>query len=371
MAHPRTTGAELQWEGGKFMATNDFILQRVDATGGFTAFTWSATATTANVVNPIYFPAGTATAGTAPIYLQSGTLLSVSVIGATEFLTDKLYFTITTGTARKEIALLDAALTSGRVLFATTNGRLVDSSNLTYTAVTGLQVIAGAPTAVPVIAKGASSQTADLFQAQDTSANILSKVDVNGSGYFSGTGQSIIQTGMVINQSLDTTTNGIFAANGSAGYLIQATPSTNTIQLGLLDTYNSIATVRNGLQVSYAKVDLTAQTAAIGATTVYAVPASGVGMYRVCWVATVTTAAGTSSILGGTNGFQVKYTDGDDSVVKTSVAGATSAANTTATTLSGAIVVYAKASTNIQYSMGYTSVGTAMAFNLHVTVSKI
>ena len=208
------------------MATNDFILQRVDATGGFTAFTWSATATTANVVNPIYFPAGTATAGTAPIYLQSGPLLSVSVIGATEFLTDKLYFTITTGTARKEIALLDAALTSGRVLFATTNGRLVDSSNLTYTAVTGLQVIAGAPTAVPVIAKGASSQTADLFQAQDTSANILSKVDVNGSGYFSGTGQSIIQTGMVINQSLDATSASPFVVNGSTGAVIATNPAT-------------------------------------------------------------------------------------------------------------------------------------------------
>jgi hypothetical protein len=327
-----------------------------------------------------------------------------------EFTTDDLFFTITTGTARKRLLMADPAggltstrvpyattngrltdvstftfdgtiltvanikdsgLTSGRMTFATTSGQLTDSANATYSATTGLQIIAGATTAVPVIAKGAASQTADLFQAQDSASNVLSKIDVTGAGYFGGAGQSIIQTGMVVNQALDTTTNGIFAANGSAGYLIQATPSTNTIQLGLLDTYNSIATVRNGLQVSYAKVDLTAQTAAIGATTVYAVPASGVGMYRVCWVATVTTAAGTSSILGGTNGFQVVYTDGDDSVVKTTVAGATSAANTTATTLSGAIVVYAKASTNIQYSMDYTSVGSAMAFNLHVTVSKI
>ena len=319
----------------------------------------------------LHLKAGTTTASTAPLKFTSGTSMTNAEAGAVEFTTDNYYATITTGTARKAIVLDDVGLTAGRIPYVTTNGRLTNSSLFTYTSAVNLSLQSGAASVVTQTIKGAAAQTADNLQIQDSSANVLAKIDANGSGFFSGTGQSIIQTGMVINQSLDTTTNGIFAANGSAGYLIQATPSTNTIQLGLLDTYNSIATVRNGLQVSYAKVDLTAQTAAIGATTVYAVPASGVGMYRVCWVATVTTAAGTSSILGGTNGFQVKYTDGDDSVVKTSVAGATSAANTTATTLSGAIVVYAKASTNIQYSMDYTSVGTAMGYNLHVTVSKL
>src|SRR5712664_2704272 len=42
-------------------------------------------------------------------------------------------------------------------------------------------------------------------------------------------------------------------------------------------------------------VDLTAQTAAITTTTLYAVPASGAGQYRVGWNAKVTTVAGTSS----------------------------------------------------------------------------
>jgi len=51
--------------------------------------------------------AGTATAGTAPLKFTSGTLLSTAEAGAVEFNTDSLYFTITTGTVRKKVALYD------------------------------------------------------------------------------------------------------------------------------------------------------------------------------------------------------------------------------------------------------------------------
>jgi len=51
--------------------------------------------------------AGTATAGTAPLKFTSGTLLSTPEAGATEFNTDSLYFTITTGTVRKKVAIYD------------------------------------------------------------------------------------------------------------------------------------------------------------------------------------------------------------------------------------------------------------------------
>ena len=87
------------------------------------ANTWTASQT---------WRAGTTAAGTAPFYTQSGSLLTAAEVGAWEHLTDKIYFTIATGTARKEITLNDTALTSGRVSFATTNGRLTDSANLTY-----------------------------------------------------------------------------------------------------------------------------------------------------------------------------------------------------------------------------------------------
>lgn len=51
--------------------------------------------------------AGTATAGTAPLKFTTGTLLSSPEAGAVEFNSDTLYFTITTGTTRKKIAMYD------------------------------------------------------------------------------------------------------------------------------------------------------------------------------------------------------------------------------------------------------------------------
>ncbi len=63
-----------------------------------------------------------------PLTFTSGSLNTSPVIGAEEFLTDKYYGVISTGTARKEITLNDAALTSGIVPAATTNGRLHDNS---------------------------------------------------------------------------------------------------------------------------------------------------------------------------------------------------------------------------------------------------
>lgn len=51
--------------------------------------------------------AGTSAAGTAPLKFTSGTLMSAAEAGAVEFNTDNLYFTITTGTVRKKVALYD------------------------------------------------------------------------------------------------------------------------------------------------------------------------------------------------------------------------------------------------------------------------
>jgi hypothetical protein len=117
------------------------------------------------------------------------------------------------------------------------------------------------------------------------------------------------------------------------------------------------------------QVDLTTQSAAKTATTLYTIPSGGTGMFKVSYVATITRAATTSSILGGTNGFQIVYTDANDNVVKTSLPSntITSAANTTATTISGTLIGYCKQGTNIQYKFDYTSVGaTTMQYNLHI-----
>lgn len=140
-----------------------------------------------------------------------------------------------------------------------------------------------------------------------------------------------------------------------------------------INSYNGISTVSNGVPSELATADLTAQVAAKAVTTIYAVPAAKNGMYRVSFVASITTAASTSSVLGGANGFQIKYTDQNDSVVKISPAGLQlSSVNTTATQISGVFIANCKASTNLQYSFDYTSVGvTPMAYNLHVKVEAL
>jgi hypothetical protein len=70
--------------------------------------------------------AGTATAGTAPIKLTTGTLMSTAEAGAIEFNTDTLYFTITTGTVRKKIAMYDdTSGATGDIYYRNSSGQLV------------------------------------------------------------------------------------------------------------------------------------------------------------------------------------------------------------------------------------------------------
>jgi hypothetical protein len=123
--------------------------------------------------------------------------------------------------------------------------------------------------------------------------------------------------------------------------------------------YNNFATAGNGQSAIRAVHDTTTNAAAKTATTLYAVPAANGGSYRISFVAKVTRAATTSSVLGGTGAFQAIYTDADDSVVVTTgtitnVSGATLTGNTTQIVYSGTVTVNAKASTNIQFTFGYT-----------------
>lgn len=75
--------------------------------------------------------AGTSTI--APIKMTSATPITTPVAGCQEFQTDDFFATITTGAARKAFVLDDGTrLTSGRVPFATTNGRLVDDADMTF-----------------------------------------------------------------------------------------------------------------------------------------------------------------------------------------------------------------------------------------------
>lgn len=82
----------------------------------------------------LHLAAGEAAASSGPLKFTTGTSNTTAEAGAMEFTTDDLFFTITTGAARKRLLMADAVggLTSTRVPYATTNGRLTDSANMTY-----------------------------------------------------------------------------------------------------------------------------------------------------------------------------------------------------------------------------------------------
>lgn len=101
-------------------------LMGIDVNGGFFISNRYATNPVINLQNRVNFTPGSTTI--TPYVLTSGALNTSPVIGAQEFLTDKFYATITTGSARKEFALNDAALSSGLAVVTTTNGRLSTSA---------------------------------------------------------------------------------------------------------------------------------------------------------------------------------------------------------------------------------------------------
>jgi hypothetical protein len=132
-----------------------------------------------------------------------------------------------------------------------------------------------------------------------------------------------------------------------------------------IDTYGGIATVANGIPAIYGTVDLTAQTSAIGATTIYANPAT-TGQYRVCYFA-LTKKAGDAVNLA----LQLTFTTPDDSSTAQSIASANVAINTVGTYTQGCPTIVAKASTNIQYATTLSGGIGAGEYSLWIKVEKL
>jgi len=113
----------------------------------------------------LHLKAGTAAANTAPLKFATGTSLTTAEVGVVEFTTDDLFFTITTGTARKAFILDDGArLTSGKIPVATTNGRLVDTTIATL-------IAGGVPALATSIAL--TNQGADIGATNFTNAGTV------------------------------------------------------------------------------------------------------------------------------------------------------------------------------------------------------
>ncbi len=139
---------------------------------------------------------------------------------------------------------------------------------------------------------------------------------------------------------------------------------------GVCTVYKGLTTTRGGLAPILNSAFSTAQSAAIsGANIIASGSGYAVGMWRISFVANITTAASVSSALGGTTGFQITFTNANgDTLSKTTnlTSPTISAGNTTSTSVSGDLYCYAGASTNITYSFGYTSSGTAMVYDIAV-----
>jgi len=243
------------------------------------------------------------------------------------------------------------------------------NGGIVYSTSSALAILAGTATAGLALISGAS--TTPSWYAPTA-----------GSVLFAGTSGILQQDNA--NLFWDDTNNrlGVLTAAPTASFSVAEKLLISST--GLVSKYSNVATVEGGIPSCIASINLTGKTAAIAATTLYAVPAAGQGIYAIYWTATITTAATTSSTLGGVDGFQIVYTDPTDSVAKTSPRpdapsaglnrsyGQKSQANTTGINISGCIVVFAKASTNIQYSIAYTSSGaTAMVFDLNAVCVKL
>lgn len=138
-------------------------------------------------------------------------------------------------------------------------------------------------------------------------------------------------------------------------------------ELGLVDTYNSIATVSNGLPVIYAEANLTLQGGNIGGTTIYTPPTTGI--YRVVVEIIITRVATTSSVMPSV---VLAFTSGDSSTLQVPALTATAAGNAL-TTRAQASHVFFPAASAVQYSTtGYVSVGaTSMQYALRIRLERL
>jgi hypothetical protein len=137
----------------------------------------------------LHLKAGTATASTAPLKFNSGTLLTTAEAGAVEFLTDAYYGTITTGAARKTFAFLESpAFTTPNIGAA--NGASLSLSNTINLIATGGAATAGTATLVAgtvTVNTTAMTATALLFTQRKTAGGTVgfqvTYTQVNGTSF--------------------------------------------------------------------------------------------------------------------------------------------------------------------------------------------
>jgi hypothetical protein len=156
---------------------------------------------------------------------------------------------------------------------------------------------------------------------------------------------------------------------GSWGFYSGTTLEYQISGAGKVTEYGGTATTSNGVSATVAATSHTSQTAAITGDALFTPTATG--RYTVHYSAKVTTADPVSSTLGGSNGFQVVYTDPSDSSTPTAIGGTCgNTANSTTSACGGAVSIYAAAAA-VTVNFGYTSHTSGdMAYQIYVWVTQ-
>lgn len=186
----------------------------------------------------------------------------------------------------------------------------------------------------------------------------------------------VASTTNVANLNASSLGGATFAAPGAIGGGTPGTVAATTLTTtGKLTNYNSVATVSNGVPAEYATVDLTAQSGAVGPTTMLT-PAT-TGMFRLSCVLKITTA-GTSPVAGPVT---ITYSDGDGSVAQSHVMALQSTTGTLVTTtvnnstttgtVNGSMVFYAVAGTAIQYAIAVSGTFASGRYSAHLKLEAL
>lgn len=223
---------------------NDFLSKEHHNTGGTTLSADHGGHKT------ITIRAGTATAGTAPLKFTSGTLLSAPEAGAMEFLTDKLYFTVTTSAVRNTIALYDdSSGATGDIYYRNNSGaftRLAIGATDSF-----LRVASGIPSWSASDASTTAKGVAELATAAETTTGTDATRVVTPDGLAgSDFGKRVVQVAVTDpNGTALTTGDGkaYFAIPGElSGYnLVDAEAAVTTTSSSGLPTIQ-IARIRTG-----------------------------------------------------------------------------------------------------------------------------
>jgi hypothetical protein len=163
-------------------------------------------------------------------------------------------------------------------------------------------------------------------------------------------------------------------ATGGTGDFVKQTTVGGAFTVG---TISAADLAGAGVAIEKATVDLTAQTTALGPTSLINPPLTR--MYRISAYLKVTTVDATSSTLGP---LTIAYTDGTDSVAQSNVMlmpdetgtglGTTNVGNTTTSTLNGSMIVWVAAGSPITYAIGYASnVPGTMAYEAHLKLEAM